>query len=213
MATKRIYLVRHGETTSNLKPTWRTANESLTDNGIQQAHQAGKRIRHLPIEKIYASTAKRTLHTADIISQESGMPYQEHALFYEEKTPTSIQGLLHEKKPDNPIEQYIQALLEHSEDPEYHYQDEENLFERRERIKNILTFLTDAPEEHILVVTHGNILKMLAAYIILGSDCTAKELYLCSQRLKTSNTGITLLEYTANQWRILIWNDHEHFAA
>jgi broad specificity phosphatase PhoE len=209
---KKIYLVRHGETTSNLKQTWRTASESLTDTGMAQARQAGLRVRSLPVDKMYASTAERTLKTADIICENSTLEYEGSALFYEEKTPTSIQGLVHEKKPDNPIEQYVQALLEHSEDPDYHYEDEENLFERKARIEKILTFLTEAPEDNILVVTHGNILKMLAAYIILGPDCTAKELYLCSQRLKTSNTGITLLEYTSKEWRMLIWNDHEHFA-
>jgi broad specificity phosphatase PhoE len=209
---KKIYLVRHGETTSNLKQTWRTASESLTDTGMAQARQAGLRVRSLPVDKMYASTAERTLKTADIICENSTLEYEGSALFYEEKTPTSIQGLVHEKNPDNPIEQYVQALLEHSEDPDYHYEDEENLFERKARIEKILTFLTEAPEDNILVVTHGNILKMLAAYIILGPDCTAKELYLCSQRLKTSNTGITLLEYTSDTWRMLIWNDHEHFA-
>jgi broad specificity phosphatase PhoE len=180
--------------------------------GLRQAKQAGVRVSALPIEKMYVSTAERTVKTAEIICENSGLTYEGSALFYEEKTPTSIQGLVHEKNPDNPIEQYIQALLEHSEDPDYRYEDEENLFERKARIEKILTFLTEAPEDNILVVTHGNILKMLAAYIILGPDCTAKELYLCSQRLKTSNTGITLLEYTSDTWRMLIWNDHEHFA-
>lgn len=209
---KKIYLVRHGETTSNLRQTWRTASESLTSTGIEQAKKAAKRVSSLPIDKMYASTAERTLKTAELICDHTDLEFERSALFYEEKTPTSIQGLVHTKTPDNPIEQYIQALLANSEDPDFHYEDEENLWERKERIAAILSFLTAAPEDNILVVTHGNILKMLAAYIILGPDCTAKELYLCSQRLKTSNTGITLLEYTDSAWRMLIWNDHEHFA-
>lgn len=209
---KKVYLVRHGETTSNLRQTWRTANESLTENGMKQAQEAGLRVKSLSINKMYASTSERTLKTAELICEKSNLEFEGNPLFYEEKTPTSIQGLIHEKNPENPIEKYIQALLDNSEDPGYHYEDEENLFERKARIEKILNFLTVASEENILVVTHGNILKMLAAYIILGSDCTAKELYVCSQRLKTSNTGITLLEYTSATWRILIWNDHAHFA-
>jgi len=209
---EKIYLVRHGETTSNLKQTWRTASETLTATGIEQANKAAKRVSSLPIDKMYASTAERTLKTAEIICAHIDLEFEGNELFYEEKTPTSIQGLIHKKNPDNPIEQYIQALLANSEDADFRYEDEENLWERKERIEKILTFLTTAPEANILVVTHGNILKMLAAYIILGQDCTAKELYLCSQRLKTSNTGITLLEYTNDAWRMLIWNDHEHFA-
>ena len=77
----------------------------------------------------------------------------------------------------------------------------------------IFGFLEEHADEKLLIVTHGNILKMMAAYIILGGDCTAKELYLASQRLRTTNTGITtFFKEEAGEWRILIWNDHAHFA-
>jgi broad specificity phosphatase PhoE len=152
------------------------------------------------------------METATIISQTIDVPVIGEPLLYEEKTPTSIQGLVHEKAPDNPIEQYLRALLAHSEEPDYHYADDENLWERRERIKKILVYLTDMSYERAVVVSHGNILKMLVAYIILGQQGTAKDLYLSSQTLKTANTGITQLIYEADQWRVLIWNDHAHFA-
>lgn len=209
---KNIYLVRHGETDSNLKPTWRTANESLTENGILQAQQVGKRLATLPIERMVVSTASRTMSTAKEISVETGLEVNEDSLFYEEKTPTSIQGMLHEKKPDNEVEQYIQALLAHSEEVDWHYEDEENLVERKNRIAKIHDYLLAAPENHLLVVTHGNIMKMLAAYITLGPSCTAKDLYLSSQKLKTTNTGITKLIVEEGEFRILQWNDHAHFA-
>lgn len=212
MIEKTIYLVRHGETTSNLKQTWRTANESITEAGIKQAKLLGERICGLPIAKIVASTASRTMETAKTIGEVTGHDIEGNKLFYEEKTPTSIQGLVHEKTPDNKIEQYIQGLLEHSEDPDWHFEDEENLWQRRERIKNISSYLKDDAPDNLLVVTHGNILKMLMAYIVLGPECTAKELYLASQRFRTANTGITKLILEDGEWRILIWNDHAHFA-
>lgn len=210
---KTVYLVRHGETTSNLARTWRTADEQLTDKGIEQAKQVGERVKHLPVDRIVASTASRTMKTAELIAEATGLPVEGDVLFYEEKTPTSIQGLIHEKTPDNPIEQYIQALLEHSEEPDFRYENEENLFERRARIAKMIEYFDSLSEDdRVLVVTHGNILKMLCAYIILGPDCTAKELYLASQRFRTDNTGITQLIYDNDTWRIRIWNDHAHFA-
>lgn len=212
MITKTIYLIRHGETTSNLKKTWRTADESLTETGIEQAHKVAKRVASLPVTEIISSTSSRTMKTAEVISNQTGLPFSGEELFYEEKTPTSIQGLVHEKKPDNKIEQYIQALLENSENPDYRYQDEENLFERRARIQKVLSYLENIKSDSLLVVTHGNILKMLMAYIVLGEDCTAKELYLASQKFKTVNTGITQIIFENGVWRILIWNDHAHFA-
>jgi len=208
---KTIYLARHGETTSNTVRTWRTASEDLTENGIGQAHKLAERITELPVTGIVASTASRTMETAEMISEITGLHVTGNPLFYEEKTPTSIQGLLHEKTPENKIEQYIQALLENSENPDFHYEDEENLYERKARIQKIFEYLDDA-EDNLLVITHGNILKMLAAYTILGPDCTAKELYLGSQKFKTANTGITKLIKETDGWRVLIWNDHAHFA-
>jgi len=212
MITKNIYFIRHGETTSNLEQTWRTANESVTERGLEQARVAAKRVKQLPVTKIVTSTASRTLETAKIIGEETGLPVEEDKLFYKEKTPTSIQGLKHEKTPGNRIEQYIQALLDNSEDPEFHFEDEENLWQRRERIKAIISYLERQREENLLVVTHGNILKMLMAYIVLGKDCSAKEMYLSSQKFKTENTGISQVILENGEWRILIWNDHAHFA-
>ncbi len=172
----------------------------------------GERVRKLKVSNIIHSTAERTTVTADVIGSVANLSTTGMALFYEEKTPTSIQGLVHEKTPDNKIEQYIQALLDNSEDPGFHYEDEENLFERRARIEKILSYLESEAEDESLVVTHGNILKMLMAYVILGSECTAKDMYLTSQKFKTANTGITKLILENGQWRILIWNDHAHFA-
>jgi len=212
MITKNIFLVRHGETTSNTKRTWRTANEAITERGLEQVRVVAERIKRLKPEVLIASTATRTMETAEMIADATGLQVQGEPLFYEEKTPTSIQGLLYEKKSDNLIEQYIQALLEHSEEPDWRFEDEENLWERKVRIGKILNYLTSLEAERVVAVTHGNILKMLVAYIILGPECTAKELYLSSQKLKTANTGITQLIYENGEWRVLIWNDHAHFA-
>lgn len=208
-----VYLVRHGETTSNVQRTWRTENEQLTETGLAQAEVVAERVHSLPVERIVASTSSRTMTTAKIISDATGLPCEGNPLFYEEKTPTSIMGLLHEKTPENPIEQYIQAALAHAEDPDFRYENEENLYERKVRIGRIFDFLEEHADEKLLIVTHGNILKMMAAYIILGGDCSAKELYLASQRLRTTNTGITkFFKEDEGEWRILIWNDHAHFA-
>lgn len=210
---KEVYLVRHGETTSNLTRTWRTPDEQLTEKGLAQAEVVAERVKTLPIERMVVSTSSRTMTTAKIISDATGLPFEGDQLFYEEKTPSSIMGLLHEKTPDNPIEQYIEAALAHAEDPDFRYENEENLYERKMRIGHIFDFLEEHADGKLLIVTHGNILKMMAAHIILGSDCSAKELYLASQRLRTTNTGISkFFKEDDGEWRILIWNDHAHFA-
>lgn len=212
MATKTIYMVRHGETTSNLEQTWRTANEDLTERGIEQARLVGERIQKLSIDTMVASTSLRTMHTAEIISEVTGLSFEGDPLFYAEKEPTSIQGLRHEKNPDNPIEQYLQALIAHADDPDFHYEDEENLTERKVRVAKMLAKLESMDEESVLVVLNGNIVKLFAAYILLGPEASPKALYLTSEKFKTANTGITKIICDKGVWRILIWNDHAHFA-
>ena len=206
---RNIYLVRHGETTSNLTQTWRTANEQLTETGLKQAHAVGNRLANLSLKGLITSTSARTMKTAEIIAEHTGHVVEGDPLFYEEKSPTSIQGLVHKKSPDNLIEQYLTALVENSENPNHRFEDEENLYERRKRIQYIYAYIK-AAEDGLLIVTNGNILKMLASYIVLGEDCTVKDLYLGSLRFRTSNTGITHLLVNDEEVRILTWNDFAH---
>jgi len=60
-----IHLIRHGETDWNKERRVQGQSESqLTDLGVQQAQELGKRIAHLEFDRIYCSSSLRTRQTA-----------------------------------------------------------------------------------------------------------------------------------------------------
>jgi broad specificity phosphatase PhoE len=67
MATRTIYLVRHGY--YDLKDTHKLGG-SLTPIGVEQAQLTAQRFSSLPITAIYCSTLSRAAETAEIIARE-----------------------------------------------------------------------------------------------------------------------------------------------
>ena len=72
MATRTIYLVRHGY--YDLQSTHRLEG-SLTPIGVEQAQLTARRLSSLPINTIHCSTLRRAAETAEIIAQKfPGVP-------------------------------------------------------------------------------------------------------------------------------------------
>ena len=68
-----IYFVRHGESVANEQNLFAgRQNTPLTELGVRQAHQAGKRVAALGIrfDEIHVSTLDRAGNTAAIIADE-----------------------------------------------------------------------------------------------------------------------------------------------
>lgn len=66
----RLYLVRHGETLSNIRHTLQGWSDTpLTSNGIQQGKNLGLGLSDIPFLKIYSSTSERAYDTACYISE------------------------------------------------------------------------------------------------------------------------------------------------
>ena len=47
----KVYIVRHGQTPSNLAGVYNVLEEDLNDNGIEQAQNLGEKIRDLDLKK------------------------------------------------------------------------------------------------------------------------------------------------------------------
>lgn len=63
-----FYLVRHGEIESNIKKVYAGwSEEPLTENGVRQAEEAGKVLTGKGIGALYCSPLKRAFQTAEII--------------------------------------------------------------------------------------------------------------------------------------------------
>ncbi|HCZ37344.1 MAG TPA: histidine phosphatase family protein, partial [Cytophagales bacterium] len=62
MTTKKIYLIRHGQTDFNLKGIVQGSgvDSSLNAKGMAQAQAFFEMYKHIKFDKIYTSTLKRT---------------------------------------------------------------------------------------------------------------------------------------------------------
>lgn len=70
-----IHVVRHGQTEDNVQSNFRSPNTNLTQQGVEQAHKAGrevsKKLKGNPIPQIISSILPRTIHTSNILNEEA----------------------------------------------------------------------------------------------------------------------------------------------
>jgi broad specificity phosphatase PhoE len=66
----KAFIVRHGETEDNVKKVFRTSQTKLTDKGIKEAKEVGKKLSHVSIPKVISSSLPRAIHTSNIILDE-----------------------------------------------------------------------------------------------------------------------------------------------
>ncbi len=70
-----IYLVRHGEIEKEVdkKIYIGQLDVNLNKEGIKQSQRLSIKLQHIPFQKIYCSSLKRTIKTAEIISKNHGI--------------------------------------------------------------------------------------------------------------------------------------------
>lgn len=206
---KRIYLVRHGQTNANVTQTFQGPDEPLSEIGQEQAFRLAERVQNLDFAKIIASDYVRTCQTAEPIRQLVAVPFETSEFFREEKTPTSWLG---STEMDDRGLQFAEDMIEKADDRNWRVEDAENMQDIYTRIEQSLQLLKNDPADTILVVSHGNFLKQLLGYVFLDGKGTLKEVAAFKRTLKTTNTGITVIVFEKERWRVLTWNDHAHFA-
>ncbi len=210
---KKIYFIRHGESEANAGGIIRPENEiELTKIGHEQADFVGERVKNLDVDVIIASTLLRARQTAEHISKETGIEVETSPLFIERRYPSVGIGLT---KHHPTVQEIEYLMINRFEDETAVHSDEETFVELKERTIQALEYLTNRPEENILVVTHGIFLRMLVAAAIFGRTLTQSETGKIVNVFKTKNTGISFLEYDfetnpKHPWVVRVWNDHAH---
>src|SRR3989344_2019069 len=70
-----IYVVRHGETETNVKGILQGyESSSLTQRGIEQARELSEKFKIVKFDAVYSSDLERAQKTAEIITQEDDLP-------------------------------------------------------------------------------------------------------------------------------------------
>lgn len=215
---KRIYLVRHGESEANVERRHGSHESPLTETGKAQAAFISERVSHLPIQKVIASSMVRAHQTAEIIAASNNVPVITSDLFIESHGPSEFSDALY---TDPKAVEAFTLLSQNYGNAEFRLGDAEVFEDHTKRAQAALEFLTGQEEEHILVVTHGMFLRILAAHVVFGPTPSGYECQQFMRRLQVENTGLTVFDYGTPDyigrpiefpWRLWIWNDHAHLA-
>ncbi len=213
---KIIYLIRHGETTSNVEKRIQGSDEILTERGRAQAELLAKRLSNYPIERIVTSTAHRAQETAAPLAAIHGLTPTCSSLFVERQHPTRIIG----KHVDDPEVRAIHTEgRNHFHDPDFVYGDGEHFARFKERVLRAHNEILNMSETHIAVIAHGVFNSMFLAISQRGDALTSHELESCFN-FRITNTGIGILHYGERRgwskdeegWTVLSWNDHAHLS-
>ncbi|MEK7605317.1 MAG: histidine phosphatase family protein [Patescibacteria group bacterium] len=207
----KVYFVRHGQSTFNADPfhnkTHQFPTTPLAEEGFAQAEKVAERFKSIPVDIIYTSSQTRALQTAETINNVLQKKLVVADLLIEKRTPT----ILHGKDRNHPEAIEIKTLIkEHNNDPDWHYSDEENFFDFKARGLKFIEELEAMPYENVLVVTHGYIMILIALLMVYGDDLTDSIFNPFIKFAHTTNTGITMMEYDKEKWRLLTWNDYSH---
>lgn len=216
---KTLYIIRHGETGSNVEGRFQDGLEPLTPRGITQAHALARRLASerakYPITKLITSDYRRAVQTAEIIGSAIGLTPIPSPLFIERKHPSVIRG----KLTTDPEAQAINMEGRRNfHDPNFVYGDGETFALMKERVLAGIQYLLEQPDEYVALVTHGVFATFFAATTQRGVNLTSHDLNAYQFRL--DNTGLSVLVHKMRTnfseqgegWIIQGWNDNAHVA-
>lgn len=207
---KRIYLVRHGESEGNVQKIYQGPDVPLSPDGHRGAKAVAERIATLEIDEIIASHFVRAQQTAGHISEKIEKEITTVESFHEVLNAQSVWGKsLHDEETAD----YVKERKEQFTNPEWNIDGAENYFDVWKRIKDSVAFLENIAAKNIVVVSHGNFLRLLASFLLVQKTTNVEEHMCVYNSLQgMSNVGITEFFYDEGEWRLFIWNDHAHFA-
>lgn len=203
----KIYIARHGQDGDNVRKILNgRRDEPLTELGVQQAEDMGRTIKEhqLVFDAVYASPLQRALRTAQIIARASDNPEPVVLPDLIERdfgvmTGTPIDGIKERCAPDiietNTITYFLNPV------------GAETFPELIQRGKRVLEQVATAyPEGSVLLVTHGDIGKMIyAAYYDVPWDDVLKNFHF-------GNTEVLLLseDSPASESHVFKVEQHNH---
>lgn len=203
----KVYFVRHGQSEGNVLGIHQTGETKLSQLGIKQAENVGRRLKNVGLEVIFASDFTRAKQTSEIINQQLNLEIITTPLLREVKRPTEVEG---KTFGDPQIADIKSKIYERRHDPAWRFSDEENFFDRISRAKKFITELESRAEEKILCVAHGTIMRHIFMLMMIGDNYTPDIFEQIKRTMNIKNTGVTICEFKNNEWRVLTLNDYTH---
>jgi broad specificity phosphatase PhoE len=203
--TKKIYLLRHGQTDFNLRGIVQGSgvDSPLNDTGRAQARAFFEAYREVPFDKVYTSVLRRSIESVHSFI-DSGIPHEALA---------GLNEISWGKKEGQPITP--------EEDEYYHYMLAQwqlgNTTEKIDggespedvvrRLKPAMDHIMARPEEQtVLVCMHGRAIRILLCYL-LHYPLKSMDMF------EHQNACLYVLQYTGSMFHITAHNDTTHLKA
>lgn len=199
----RLYLTRHGQTEWNLIGIMQGSKESsLTEKGITQALQLGKRLEKTRLDIVYSSSSQRALSTAKLIVGKRNLPIIEVG----DLTELNFgiwEGLKYEEIQSKYAEQYqafwnTPHLLKDFPGETFDH------FKTRV-VGAIQRIIAENEGRDVLIVAHAVVLKFLLNHF---ENIPLEKAF--DERI-IHPTSLSIVEITSSEHQILTYNDTEHY--
>lgn len=148
----KIYIVRHGQVPHNALHKYNTADEDLTQIGIEQANELREKIKDMEFDIVISSPLLRAKHTAKIISENREIFYDDRI---KERSCGSLSGQPLEVTNREEYWNYYTTIQ---------YGTSENIQEFFKRIYGFLDDLKNKEYENVLIVAHSGVSKAFYGY-------------------------------------------------
>ena len=183
----KIYVVRHGESENNLKEKWTGWYDTpLTEKGIEDAKEAGKILKGITFDKIYASDLSRAIDTA-----RTAIPNCEY------ETSAQLREINVGKLENQPNKVLNNEQLAHVFVNGYEDYDGESNEHFYNRVAGFAKGLESAGYENVAIFTHAGWLRRMLNFVM--------GVRLPRENVVCNNCTVGIFEYKDGVWRLYSW--------
>lgn len=218
-----FYLIRHGRQSSSDC----NVNVPLSEAGRRQAELLGKRMKRYPVDALYSSDLVRAVETARIAFADRPDLLKEHQVipdfkefdfgdltacpdaqvkeFYREYYEENIQAFKAGEERPSPASVRTAGYFVPPRDMAYPGGEDGGMV--LERVLSELEKILATKKQHVVIVTHGGVIRVLLA-ALFGGDVRKRLLFGTS----LENCGITQIHYDEEKRGFFLdrFNDYAH---
>ena len=149
----KVYIARHGQTTTNALGYHSLQDDDLTELGIKQAEELRDKIKDKKFDIIICSPLTRTKHTAEIININNNKIIFDDRI--KERDPKNLGGKSRENENREEYWNYYTTIQ---------YGTSENIQEFFKRVYDFLDELKTKDYKSVLIVAHSGVSKAFNGY-------------------------------------------------
>lgn len=197
-----LYIIRHGETDFNKRGIvqGRGVNSDLNEMGQQQARSFYKAYHHIPFDRIYTSSLKRTHQTVEPFISKGIEWIMLHELDELDWGVNEGREATAEMKTE--FQQLTRKWMEG--DLDLKFPGGESPIEVNHRQKIAIQKIISEPVNHTLICMHGRALRLILCEL-LNIPLSNMDTF------PHSNVSLYRLKYSDNKFEMLDFNNTDHF--